>query len=182
MRVDNREWLVWAAANGVRPEVLSFITFLPDALARPVPDAPRPFSTPRAWFLLSRALDAADRAGIHDAGTRRALAHGRLTAEDATLFSAVIEHQIDSLGAPSEYVRGERAVPNDTTAAWLVINSVRRAVADGELRASPDDVRVFLQGLSHELAFALLAGQTSMWAELGAAPAMLELLHEVTGL
>lgn len=182
VRVDNREWLTWATANHVRPEIISFVTFLPEALARPVPDAPRPFSTPRAWFLLSRALDAADRAGIVDPDTRRALAHGRLTAEDAALFSAVMEHQLDTLGDPTDYVRGVRAVPDDVTAAWLVINSVRRVVADGELHANQDEVRDFLQGLPHELAFALLVGQTQQWADLGAAPAMLELLHEVTGL
>src|SRR4051794_13889254 len=57
VRVDVREWLVWARASRVRGEVLSFITFMPEALMRPVPTEPVPFSTPRSWALLSGALD-----------------------------------------------------------------------------------------------------------------------------
>src|SRR6516225_8625375 len=57
IRVDVQEWLDWAERHGVRPEVRGFISYMPDGLMRPVPDQPAPFSTPRAWTLLSRALD-----------------------------------------------------------------------------------------------------------------------------
>jgi hypothetical protein len=36
---------------------------MPDALLRPVPSEPVPFSTPRTWALLSRALGLAENAG-----------------------------------------------------------------------------------------------------------------------
>src|SRR5881275_2342889 len=52
VRVDVKEWLVWARANGVRSEILSFITFMPEALFDAVPAEPVPFSTPRAWASL----------------------------------------------------------------------------------------------------------------------------------
>src|SRR4051812_30159804 len=57
VRIDVGEWLAWAAANGVRKDVIGFVEQRPDALLRPVPDRAVPFSTPRAWASLSRALD-----------------------------------------------------------------------------------------------------------------------------
>ena len=60
LRVDVAEWIAWAKANGVRADIVSFISYMPDALMRPVPSDPQPFSTPRAWTLLSRALDMAE--------------------------------------------------------------------------------------------------------------------------
>src|SRR6185295_11361543 len=56
VRVDVKEWLVWAKANEVRNQILSFITYMPAALMRNVPREPVPFSTPRAWASLSVAL------------------------------------------------------------------------------------------------------------------------------
>src|SRR5262249_27287831 len=43
VRVDPREWLTWAKSEGVRSEVLAFITSMPAALMRPVPRDPVPF-------------------------------------------------------------------------------------------------------------------------------------------
>ena len=88
IRHDVDEWLAWAQRAGVRREIRSFITTVPDALMRPVPADPVPFSTPRSWSLLSRALDLAEKAGQLSAGTRRALAFGRLSAEDAAVAAA----------------------------------------------------------------------------------------------
>src|SRR5262249_42491775 len=73
LRVDTAEWLAWAQRAGIRNEIRSFITAIPDALMRPVPAEPVPFSTPRAWALLSRAFDMAQRSGILNNQTRRAL-------------------------------------------------------------------------------------------------------------
>ena len=83
LRVDTDEWLAWAQrATASADEIRSFIAAMPDALMRPVPAEPVPFSTPRAWALLSRALrhgakiwhpeprDAA-RAGLRAAVARR---------------------------------------------------------------------------------------------------------------
>jgi hypothetical protein len=63
------------AANGVRADVLNFISYMPDALMRPVPADPQPFSTPRSWTLLSRGLDLAESGGIL---TRQIAAGARL--------------------------------------------------------------------------------------------------------
>ena len=55
LRVDADEWQAWAVKNGVRADIRNFVAYMPDALMRPVPGEPVPFSTPRAWALL-RAL------------------------------------------------------------------------------------------------------------------------------
>ena len=88
VKVDRDEWLAWAEVNGVRPEVRAFVKYVPQALQRPVPPDPVPFSTPRAWALLSRDMSLAEAAGRLTAEERRALAFGRLTAHDAALFCA----------------------------------------------------------------------------------------------
>ena len=109
LRVDVDEWLAWAARHGVRGEIRSFIASMPDALMRPVPAEPVPFSTPRAWTLLSRALDMADASGILNNETRRALAFGRLSAEDAAVFCALAEEAIGPMQPLEDYIREARA-------------------------------------------------------------------------
>src|SRR5262249_50819619 len=49
VRIDVPEWLAWARQNKVRGDVVTFIEAVPEALLRPVPERPVPFSTPRAW-------------------------------------------------------------------------------------------------------------------------------------
>ncbi len=87
IRIDVPEWLTWAQANGVRADVRAFIENKPEALLRPVPRQATPFSTPRAWASLSRALDLAERGGILTPSLSRALAMGRVSPEDAEAFT-----------------------------------------------------------------------------------------------
>jgi hypothetical protein len=91
IRVDMDEWLAWAGANGVRPEVSGFVAEHPEALMRATPAEPVPFSTPRAWASLSRALDWAEAACLPEHDTRRVLAAGRLSAGDASDFCSWAE-------------------------------------------------------------------------------------------
>ena len=88
VRVDVDEWLAWAEKNQVRREITAFIRDAHEALLRPVPEIPSPFSTPRAWASLSRALDMAEAAGVLDRDIVAALVHGRVSPDDATRFCA----------------------------------------------------------------------------------------------
>src|SRR6516162_6585043 len=81
IRIDVPEWVTWAKANGVRVDVIKFIDKNHDALLRPVPKDAAPFSTPRAWASLSRALDLAEQGGILTPPLRRALALGRVSPD-----------------------------------------------------------------------------------------------------
>ena len=55
IRVDADEWFHWAEAEGLRQEVVLYLRHMPEALLRPVPPEPVPFSTPRAWARASPA-------------------------------------------------------------------------------------------------------------------------------
>lgn len=86
VRVDVGEWLVWAAAAKIRNAITTFIADSPASLLRPVPDIATPFSTPRGWASLSRAMDLAEQAGILDDEVLAALVAGRVSPEDVQPF------------------------------------------------------------------------------------------------
>jgi hypothetical protein len=183
VRVDVKEWLIWAKANGVRSEILSFINFMPDALMRPVPPEPVPFSTPRSWTLFSRALDMAENAGICNNSIRRALAFGRLTASDAAVFCAMAEEKIQNLLPPIRYIQEPAKLPVEDAARWFVLCQIRALVQRNELNGVPPTIiNAFIKSLPQEHRFALLVDMVEEWGSLGADEAILNTLKEVTGL
>ncbi len=180
VRVDHEEWFMWAARHKVRPEILSFVRAMPDALMRPVPHDPVPFSTPRAWALLSRALDLAQGAGVLTRETRRALAFGRLSAEDAAVFCALAEELIGAMQAPAHYVEHPEALPKSEAGRWFILNCIRQQVRDDKLTGiKPRTVNRFLRSLLPENQLTLLTDLVERWGALGADQAMFELLKSV---
>ncbi len=183
VRVDHEEWFVWAARHKVRAEIVSFLRAMPDALMRPVPSDPAPFSTPRAWALLSRALDLAQGAGVLTRETRRALAFGRLSAEDAAVFCALAEELIGAMQAPAWYVTHPEALPKSEAGRWFILNCIRQQVSDGKLTGiKPRAIDRFLRGLPAENQLTLLTDLVERWGALGADKAMFELLKSVSNL
>jgi hypothetical protein len=183
VRVDYREWLIWAKEAGVRQEILAFITFLPHSLMRPVPAASVPFSTPRAWASLSTALNLAEREGILAPPILRALAFGRLSAEDAAIFCAMVAQNLGDLRTIAEYLATPELLPGESTALWFVLNSIRLHVRDRRLPpTTPDAVNRFLLALPAEHRLALFVGLVNEWSVLGVDPALLATLKQVTGL
>lgn len=187
VRVDSGEWLRWARDHRVRSEILAFVTFMPDALMRPVPSEPVPFSTPRAWASVSQALDLAERAGVLTGRTRRALVFGRVTAEDAAVFCAMVDHQIQDLAPVRYYLTAPERLPADDTARWFLLSRLRTIVSRPDLRAEIEgidaaQINAFLLALPQDHRFALLIDRVRDWARLGADAALLQSLREVTGL
>lgn len=188
VRVDLREWLIWARANNIRSDVQAFINFRPAALARPVPAEPVPFSTPRAWASLSRALDLVEQKGILDNALRRALAFGRVSAADAAVYCALAEHSVTAPRPLEDYFNGSAKLPADDSGRWFVLNWIREqlmVVATREAllpRVNADDVNRFLLALPQEHRFALLVDIVWAWSELGADDALLKSLIDVTGI
>ena len=183
LRVDAVEWQEWARRHGVRAEIRTFIKHMPDALLRPVPSEPVPFSTPRAWALLSRALDLAENAGILNRELRRALAFGRVSAEDAAVFCALAEEAIGALRPIEDYVVRPELLPRTDAARWFVLDCVRQHVRDGRLsHIKPRAVNRFLRSLAPEQQLTILIDLVEQWGELGADRAMLALLRKVTTL
>jgi hypothetical protein len=183
VRVDVDEWLAWARRNKVRPEILGFISYMPDALMRGVPPEPVPFSTPRSWAQLSRALDMAGAGGILTRETRRALAFGRLSAEDAAIFCALAEEAIGAMHPVAHYVEHPEALPRGDAARWFVLNCIRQHVRDGKLEGlKARTVNRFLKSLPYEHQLTLLGDLVDRWGALGADAAMLGLLKQVARL
>jgi hypothetical protein len=183
VRVDMKEWLIWARANGVRSEILAFITYMPATLMRPVPRQPVPFSTPRAWVSLSRSLDLVERHGKLTDQQRRALAFGTISAQDAALFCAMAEESLDQIRPIEEYFADPKKLPTRETACWFIINRLRTLIQRNELAPLPkEQVNHFLESLPNEFRFAVMVDLVDQWAELGASEAMLRALKEVTGL
>ena len=183
VRVDLDEWLTWAEENGVRPEVRSFVRHFPLALQRPVPADPVPFSTPRAWAMLSRDMHLADTAGRLSLEERRALAFGRLTPHDAALFCALCDDGLGDLRPAADYVENPALLPKSETAMWFVVNRIRQAIDARQLR-TPEGAKVnaFLAAVGEEYRFALMLDHVEQWSALGASDVMLATLKGVTGL
>jgi hypothetical protein len=183
VRVDVSEWVAWAERAGVRADVRGFIQTIPRALQRPVPPDPVPFSTPRSWAQLSRDLDHAERGGILTPDHRRALAFGRLTPHDASLFCALCEEGLGNVRPIGEYFAGTVALPGTETAMWFLVSRVRNALAHDELTGvTAEQVNRFLTEVGEEYRFTLLLDLVDRWAGLGASEVMLATLKDVTGL
>ena len=180
LRVDADDWLDWAGRAGIRQEILSFVRTIPDSLMRPVPSEPLPFSTPRAWTLLSRALDLAQAGGILTPACRRALAFGRLSPEDAAVFCALAEESIGAVRPIEEYIRKPSLLPQGDSARWFVLDCIRQFVRDGRADGlKPAVVNRFLRSLSSEHQLTVLTDMVEKWGALGAERAMYDLLRKV---
>lgn len=180
LRHDTDEWLAWAQRSGIRSEIRGFISTVPDALMRPVPADPVPFSTPRAWSLLSRALDLAQQGGILTNETRRALAFGRVSPEDAAVFCALAEEAMGPVQPLERYMREPDLLPRGDSARWFILDCIRQFVRDGRADAFPPKViNRFLRSLSQEHQLIMVTDMIEKWGELGADKAMYDLLFKV---
>jgi len=183
VRADHKEWLVWAKKNKVRSEIISFIVFSPNALMKPVPTSPVPFSTPRAWASLSQALDLTEASGILNKTTRRTLAFGRVSAEDAAVFCAMVEEEIEELLPLEDYLTHPEKLSTEPSIAWFILSRIKTAVRDGRLDHLDGSVlNEFLLSIPREQCFALLVNDVYHWGRLGVNDALFEALVEVTGL
>ncbi|MEV6209634.1 MoxR family ATPase [Kitasatospora sp. NPDC051914] len=84
LRASSTDWLAWAAGAGIHPWVLDHLTDRPDHLWSAPPKTEEPFSTPRAWHMLSDALHSFG-PGVTEP-TLQVLAHGLLTPQHAVAF------------------------------------------------------------------------------------------------
>jgi MoxR-like ATPase len=182
VRVDVNEWLRWGEMHSIRKEIVAFVSSMPETLMRPVPNEPVSFSTPRAWAALSHALDLAEERRVLDASVRRALAFGRLSAKDASVFCAMAEERIDQMKPFHYYVENPDALPPEETARWFILARIRSLVQRRELRAPAKTVKRFLKALTPEHRCAVLLDLVPEWGDLGAGPVMKDLLKELTGL
>lgn len=183
VEVDQREWLDWASTADIRADIRSYISIIPEALNRPVPDAPVPFSTPRAWATLSRALDLLESAGQLTDDTRRAIACGKISAQDAGLFCTVSEQDYLDLKPAADYLNDPALLPNNPEKLWFVLTRIRHALEANIFDSvTPDTIEQFLMTVSPEARFGLIVGNVHLWGQLGAKESLKLALSEATGL
>jgi hypothetical protein len=82
-----------------------------------------------------------------------------------------------------DYVRDPQLLPGGEAARWFILDCIRRRVRDERLEGvSARAVNRFLSSLSPEHQLTVLTDLVARWAALGAEPAMLKILKQVTGL
>ena len=186
VRVDVREWLKWGYSAGIRNDILSFITFNPDSLMRSIPATPAPFSTPRSWVSLSRSLNLLEKAGSLNRETMRAVAYGRISPEDAAMFTVFFDSKLGTLKAPIEYLMGKRQLPKDRTRRWFILHGIRQLfLTQWEFllqNASGSKIPSFLHKVKPEERAALLLGLVEKWGQLGADKEICQTLEDITGI
>ncbi|MCX4748456.1 MoxR family ATPase [Kitasatospora sp. NBC_01287] len=84
LRASAGDWLKWAHGSGIHPWVVDHLTDRPDHLWSAPPKSEEPFSTPRAWHMLSDALHSFGTALSEE--TLKVVANGLLTPQHAVAF------------------------------------------------------------------------------------------------
>lgn len=109
LKVSHREWLDWAHEQGIHQLVVEYIQTRPDHLWNQPPKHEEPFSSPRAWHMLSDSMH-----GYGDGLTDEALevlAYGCLSPHHAGQFKAFIK-QVRSKYRLASILKGECAWPH----------------------------------------------------------------------
>ncbi len=100
MKVSAKEWLIWGGGAGIHPSIMEYLQQRPDHLWSAPPKHEEPFSTPRAWHMLSDALHSFGENATP--ALREALAWGCLTPAHAGQFNAFMKlagdrHRLDAI-------------------------------------------------------------------------------------
>lgn len=152
LQASHRDWLEWANSNSIHPLVIEYIQTRPDHLWSQPPKHEEPFSTPRAWHMLSDALHAysgGDDSATFDDKWIEVLAFGCLTPHHAGQFKAFVK-QLRSKYALASILKGEMSwphAPEDRDVLYFLAQSFRARLAK-ELPAE----RKILAGTQQELA------------------------------
>jgi MoxR-like ATPase len=109
LKVSHREWLDWAREEGVHHLVVEYVQTRPDHLWSQPPKHEEPFSSPRAWHVLSDAMRGYGD-GLTDE-TLEVLAYGCLSPHHAGQFKAFIK-QVRSKYRLASILKGECGWPH----------------------------------------------------------------------
>jgi hypothetical protein len=107
MRVDHRDWMSWATANGVDSRILGYIAFRPEKLHEFAPDhQDKTFACPRTWWFAHRLIDGQPITLANDLATLA----GTLSVGVAHEFIGFCEIYAD-LPAMSDVIRDPMGTP-----------------------------------------------------------------------
>jgi hypothetical protein len=126
LKADHRQWLDWARQQGaIHPWVLEYIQLRPDHLWSEPPKHEEPFSTPRAWHMLSDALYSFGEEIAPE--LLEALTHGLLTPAHAGQFKGFLK-QVRQQHALNAILKGDArwpAEPKDRDLLYFLAQSLR---------------------------------------------------------
>ena len=174
LQVSHRDWLQWANASGVHPLVIEYIQTRPDHLWSQPPKHEEPFSTPRAWHMLSDSLhshhaqnsDGSLSDQSFDEKWIEVLSFGCLTPHHAGQFKAFVK-QLRSKYALGSILKGESgwpSAPEDRDVLYFLSQSFRAQLIK-ELPAERKALAASQQELAHR-AKALLKELASISLEM----------------
>jgi MoxR-like ATPase len=151
LRADYRSWMEWAKQRSIHPLVLSYLQTHPDHLVSAPPKSEEPFSSPRAWHMLSDALNAYAAGGeALDPEVVKVLAYGTLTHAHATAFAALAKID-DYRFVLSRILKGEQGWPMEPDRAdqlYFLAGALRSQLLK-ELPPSPRDLSASAKALRH---------------------------------
>lgn len=158
LRVSHRDWLEWAGGNEIHPWVLDYIQNRPDHLWSQPPKHEEPFSTPRAWHMMSDALKEYGE-GISEEQVEL-LAFGCLTPHHAGQFKAFVKQAATGYRL-SAILKGDQRWPDkpeDRDILYFLAQSLRgRLIKElppdkNKLTGASQDLAIRGKGLITELA------------------------------
>ena len=109
LRASPTDWLRWAGDAGIHPLVSDYIRLRPDHLWSKPQKHEEPFSTPRAWHILSDALTSYGEAAIGETEVD-ILASGLLTPAHARQFVAFYRQRLRAFDLTA-ILKGETGWP-----------------------------------------------------------------------
>ncbi|MGB1250173.1 MAG: AAA family ATPase [Candidatus Promineifilaceae bacterium] len=148
MQASATDWLAWAYSNDIHSWILKYIEARPDHLWVQPPKTEEPFSSPRAWHMLSDALhqfgDSAETSMLE------ALMYGTLSAPHAGQFKAFIK-QIRNQYDVNKIIKGEERwpdKPDDRDVLYFLAQSFRAQLVR-ELPSDKKNATGKTQALAH---------------------------------
>lgn len=123
LRANVDDWLTWAESAGLHSHVTDYVKARPDHLVDTPPEIEAPFSTPRAWHMLSDSLYGFGEAlTIDDVAT---LAMACLSATHGSQFIAFVKQKLYAF-RPEALLRGEQELPlKDRDLMYFVVMALR---------------------------------------------------------
>ena len=149
LQVSHRDWLAWAANNGIHPLILEYIGLRPDHLWSAPPKHEEAFSTPRSWHMLSDALNATGGENVDDE-LLEILAFGCLSPTHAGQFKAFnkqLRHRYQ-LNAILKGDAGWPHAPEDRDVLYFLAQSLRARLMK-ELPTTRENLGGAQQDLAH---------------------------------
>jgi AAA domain (dynein-related subfamily) len=153
-----RDWLAWARRSGIHPWVIDYLSQRPDHLTTTPPRHEEPFSTPRAWHILSDLLHS------YGAGSTGAGSTGAGTAGGPELSDELL--RILTLGTVSPTHAGQfRGYVRQLRHAWS-LDALLKGTMHWPSDPAERDVCYFLaQGLRARLAKELPASRSEVGSD-----------------